>query len=406
MTTTPQKHAVLSPSSAHRWMACPGSVALEAGIPSTSSKYSDEGTAAHDIAAKALLAGGLMPVCPNREMGRYVGNYVEAVLRSSAGHTLLVEQQLDLEPITGEMDAKGTADAVIITSDGKELQVHDLKYGMGVEVYAEDNPQLMIYGLAALQQYAMFGDFERVRLVIHQVRLTDMPDDWEISVEDLLAFGEEVKMAAIRAIAIKDAQQQGIPLGLSTMNPGDKQCRFCKAKSTCPALAATAIEGVTGKQVSFDEFIEAPQAIVTATRMVTVAEADKLARLLPLVPLIRDWCKSIEDRVQLSLAAGEVIPGFKLVEGKRGSRSWSDEGEVEAIMQGMRLNHDQMYASKLISPTQAEKAFADVNPRRWARLQEYIERQDGKPVVVSETDKRPALVVDNTQLFVGMTDAE
>lgn len=408
-TTGPTKHAVLSPSSAHRWMPCPGSVTLEKDIPSVGSKYSDEGTVAHDLAAQALLAKGLMPACPDREMGKAVGNYVEAVLRAAHGHTLLVEQALNLQPVTGEEDAQGTADAVIISSNGKNLQIHDLKYGKGVEVYAEDNPQLMIYGLAALEQYKEFGDFETVTLVIHQVRLTDLPDEWTIQVKDLLAFGEKVRAAALAAInplyeVWTDEKRIRHPaeFSLKNLNPGDKQCRFCRAKATCPALAASVQDTVRGVEVSFDDFVDQPQAIVTQQRMASVADAEKLARLLPLVPLIKAWCKGVEERALAVLMSSEQIPGYKLVEGKRGNREWGDDNAVEGIMKGMRLNQDEMYSMKLISVAQAEKLLKDVNPKRWARLQEYVERNDGKPIIAEESDKRPALVIDNSNLFNGM----
>lgn len=395
MGQAPTGHAVLSPSSAHRWLVCPGSVALEAGIPNRSSKYADEGTKAHDLAARVLNTG-LMPACEDREMGKYVKQYNDSVRRYRQDNDgcLLVEQQLNLEPITGEKEAFGTADAVIISDDGKELQIHDLKYGMGVEVSAENNEQLMIYALAALEQYAMMGNFERVKLVIHQVRLRSEPDEWEVKVSDLGEFFVDVRVAAVKALKLGNE---------NLLMPTEKACRFCRAKSTCPALGQK-IESAVGFS-DLDTEVEPAKAIVTQERMASIADAEKLSRLLPLVPLIEQWCKAVKTRADAILLAGEHLPGYKLVEGKRGNRTWSDEEKAEAELKAMRYKIEDMYNLKLISPTDAEKLMAD-NPRRWKKVQELITRSDGKPTVVPETDKRPAIVIDDSKMFQSLTTQE
>lgn len=378
MANGPEGHAVLSPSSAHRWLHCPGSVALEAGIPQTTSKYADEGTKAHDLGAKCLNVprGEPWPMADDRDMARYITNYVNSVFDYAKDNILLVEQKLDISSITGEEGAFGTADAVIITADGKELQLHDLKYGLGVEVSAERNEQLMIYALAALEQYDTMGDFERVRLVIHQVRLRAAPDEWDCAVKELKGFGEKV------------AHQAGLALsGSNLLNPGDKACRFCRAKATCPAL----IEKLHST-IGFDDLDEGNK-ITASARMITVADAKKLAQVYPLVDLIEGWCKAVRQRMDAVLLAGEKIPGYKLVEGKRGNRKWTDETAVETMLKAMRYTIEEMYNLKLISPTQAEKLIAEANPRRWKKLEEVIVREDGKPTVAPESDRRPPLVV-------------
>lgn len=389
-------HAQLSPSSASRWMKCPGSVVLSRDLPDSSSEFADEGTDAHELAA-LCLANGLPPTAYEGrilEKGNVVGSdmiqavgeyvdYVRGVLEGTQGD-LLVEQRLPIGSITNEADAHGTADAVILA--GEELIVIDLKYGRGVPVDAEGNPQLQIYGLAALREFELLGDFRSVRMVIHQPRLNSV-SEWVQTVEALEAFGVEVSQ---RAAAVDRARnsERASPWNSLFLAPGAQQCKFCKAKAECPALAAKVREEIGA---DFDDL----EGIKTVTEAVPKMGADFLGQALGAADLIESWLKAVRAEVETRLLAGQLVPGFKLVQGKKGNRAWTSKDEAEAALKAMRIKHDQMYDYSVISPASAEKLVKAevIGPRQWPKLQALITQSEGKPSVAPESDKRPALQI-------------
>lgn len=413
-------HAQLSPSSAHRWLHCPGSVVLEAGEPDTSSDFADEGTAAHFLASECLdhnkqaadhlgqtilvtrtetdwLPDGWTPGNAGKgfdvdaEMATQVQKYLDYV-RAIPGQ-LMIEQRLSIAHLTGEDGAKGTSDSVILAGD--EIVIVDLKYGRGVKVDAHKNEQLAIYALAALQEFEFVGDFQRARLVIHQPRL-DHISEWDLPIEGsdqtLRAFEKHVVARAAKAKALI-----GTPpaeLNDDHLSASDKACRFCKAKATCPALRTKVLTTVA------DDFVDVNEPIAPQLAGAEQRENDNrtLGKLLGAVDLIEGWCKAIRAKVETELLAGRAVPGFKLVEGRRGSRKWTSEQEAEATLKAMRLKVEQMYDLSLISPTTAEKLHKSdaIGPRQWKTLQTLIGQSEGKPSVAPASDKRPALVVQAT----------
>lgn len=407
-------HARWSPSGAHRWMPCPGSLVLEEGYGDSTSKYAAEGTAAHDLAARCLTSGldaadaigesieaDGFAFTVDQDFAANVQTYLDLVrdLVKSTGGCLLVEQALPLQHLTGEPDAVGTGDAVILTDD--EAICIDLKFGRGVGVSAEDNYQLKMYGLGALHLYAGLGEFKRVRGIICQPRANSGPtvseDSW--TVEALSEFASEIGVAVQQSILAADP---GSDIG-DFLQAGEKQCRFCKAKASCPALRAT-VAAVMFSEPSVDEFPDLtavqPDNVavfdqVSKERAVDVGQYDAeiIGKLLPHLSLVELWCKTVRDRGEELLHAGVAVPGYKLVQGKKGNRAWADADEAEATMKSMRLKHDEMYSYSLISPTTAEKLLKATNPKRWAKLQKLVTQADGKPTVAPESDKRPAIQI-------------
>ena len=398
-------HAKLSPSGAHRWMRCPGSVVLEAQYPDESSSYAREGTAAHELAALVLEDGEATaqayvgkriayndhgedvqwPI--TQDMADYVDDYVKLVRERAEGATLLVERKLPIDHITGEKGATGTSDVVIIDHANAEIVVIDLKYGMGVRVSAEENEQTQLYALGALEEYSVLGDFAHVSMLIHQPRLNHV-SEWTITVEQLLTFAKSASFAAGQCDLARSLDGEDAIAGF--LSPGEKQCRFCKAKATCPALRAEITEVVGGSSAAtldeFSDFTPEPVDMQTGDNYLPIAMAK--------VGMVEDWCKAVRAEVERRLLAGQNVDGYKLVEGKRGPRKWSDADGIEQLFKSFRLRQDEMYDFTLISPTKAEKVFKE-NPKRWAKVQERITQSTGKPSVAPATDRRQAIAVQS-----------
>lgn len=384
-------HALLSASGSHRWSTCPASIRLESALPYTSSKFADEGTAAHEVGSWCLINNAMPDQYPlpavevngvqwpvTNDMKNHVSTYIEEVRGRVGTGSLLVEQKVNYSTWIDVEDSFGTSDSVILHDD--RIEIVDLKYGMGVRVDATENEQLLLYALGALYEYEMLGDFKTVTTTIVQPRLNHV-SDFEISVDDLKAFGERMQVAARRAMDVYEATTPPKP---EDFKPSEDACRFCKAKATCPALYQ---EVETETRDLFAALVENG-----ASAMAAAVLEDRLAQAMEKVSLIEDFCKAIRSETERRLLAGHPVPGFKLVEGRRGNREWTSEDEAEAALKSMRLKVDDMYDLKLKSPTKIEKVLKD-NPRRWTKLQELISRSDGKPSVAPESDKRPALAI-------------
>lgn len=398
-------HAILSPSSAERWLNCPGSLYATKDLPDVNTSYAKEGTTAHALAEFCLKfnkkavdsLGKLMTpngIYVDDEMVDAIQEYVDTVngIKASMSDLLIVdiEQKLDFTDIldvasvkdtlpadTDKFEAFGTADAIIV-GDG-ELQIHDLKYGKGVQVYAEDNKQLMIYALAAYQYYSLCCDITKISMHIHQPRLYHH-SEYSVTPDELLAFGEKLKEKAIKAYTV---YIKG-PTNDDDFCAGESQCRFCKAAGNCEALAkhVTATIGA-----DFDVINDVGDVVIDA---VTVDAPEDVAIKFSALNTIKSWITAVETRVNSLLQQGQKVPGYKLVIGRQGNRVWINVEEAESALKTFKLKEDERYTKKLISPTQALKLLKD-SPKRIAKLEGFITRPEGKPTVVPESDKRPAI---------------
>jgi hypothetical protein len=425
------KHAELGPSSAERWMSCPGSVPLSRGLVDEGSDYADQGTAAHYLAAHCLELGdevkdylgdkilllenmhtgehyelfeGIHIEQPSKQLNcfevdadmvEHVGKYVADVRRVASGlpgSELHVEQSLTISYLTGEEDAKGTSDVVIPSEE--TLVVADLKYGQGVRVNAEDNPQLKMYAASAKRKFELMFDFKDVHVAILQPRL-DHISQHTYTLKEIEDFEEEV-VAAAGTVAEADAlyAHDGLSPAFQDvyLNPSEDACRWCKAKATCPKLAQVIEDEINA---DFDDLsgVEDEKHYVEL-KVAEYVDPELLSKKAKSIALIEMWCKAVRGKVESMLLDGKEVPDFKLVEGKMGHRKWVDEHEAEEMMKSMRLKADEMYDKKLISPTTAEKVLKST-PKRWDRIKDLITQTKGAPSVAPASDKRPAMVVTN-----------
>jgi len=352
-TEKKMSHAKLSPSSAFRWLNCPGSIRLSAGIKDTSSPAAEEGTRAHELAEKMLA--GKKGKADSDEMLAYVQQYVDYVREIAGDNKVYIEQRVDLTEYVP--NGYGTADVITITGD--TLHVIDLKYGLS-RVFPKDNPQLYLYALGAYTGLKKKKRKAVKAVLVHIIQ--PRCDSWlhhEIPVDELLAWGEEIKPKAEMCLT-DDAE----------LNPSEGACRWCPAAPTCPALHKQALEVVGGdfEVLPVIEDMDAPQ-MITALRF---------------KPLIIEWLTKLEAHLEHELTSGHEIEGLKLVEG-RSMRKYTDNAEK---VLAKRLGDSAfLYTKKLITLTAAEKL---VGKQEFQDL-DITFKPDGKPKVVPDTDSRLAI---------------
>lgn len=374
----PEVHAILGASSAHRWMNCPGSVALNASAPDKTSIYADEGTLAHSLAenminynlgrmAKKEFNKAFGEIKKNelytQEMQEYIEGYVNTIwelMNEAKAVTpdaeLLTEQRLDFSEYVP--DGFGTGDVVIVY-DGF-VHIIDLKYGKGVGVSAESNPQLMLYGLGALAAYDLLYGIKTVKMTIIQPRL-DIVSSYEVYAEDLEDWGENVVKPKAEAALKEDAP----------CNAGS-WCRFCKVKSTCRARAEANLE------LAKFEFQD-PRLLSDTEIGSTLKRAEEIAA----------WAGDVKAYAQTeAVEHGKKWDGWKLVEG-RSNRKYTDELAVAKTLTDAGYEEAVLYERKLLGITAMEKLVGKKNFTEL--LGELVIKPAGAPTLVEVSDKRPEI---------------
>lgn len=374
----PGVHALLGPSGAKRWMSCPPSARLEEQFEEEESEYAAEGTLAHSLAeqillynngeiSKKALSGRINKLKEDplysQEMQDYIEDYanrvweiVNEVKTSCPDALILFEQQLDYSEYVPE--GFGTGDVVIVADD--LVNVIDLKYGKGVGVSAEDNPQLRLYGLGAYLEHSMLYDIQRVRMTIIQPRIENISTE-ELTVGELLTWAEtEVRQKAELAFA-----------GEGDFAVGD-HCRFCRARKICRARTDYNLE--LAKYDFADAALLADEEIGEVLR-----KADDLA----------NWVKDITDYALAEALKGKKFDGWKLVEGTS-RRNYADQSKAEKVLVDAGYPLEKIRKPvELVGLTEMAKVTG--KKRFEELLSGLLIKPEGKPTLVPESDKRPEL---------------
>ena len=374
-----------SPSKADQMEECPGSVALTMHLPDQRSGAADAGTLCHWLSAEFLSGAYEFEPnaylthdpngnhdCPDvspdlkvtQEMCDLIQYYVDYVRREAVGADLMyLEARVAMnEALSVESGAEGTADALIFFPD--MIKVIDAKFGY--TPVSEHTSQLKRYALGARETFGHICDAERFKLAICQPKI-DFIGELEMTSAELDDYAVMAKASAAQVRSAIELQADPTfsdeEWELSFLNPGEKQCRWCKAKAWCPALTKVA-----------EDFIEMTADVPSMTQ-------EALARAMDLTPLMEERSKAVRAAVEGALVKGEAVPGYKLVQGRKGARAWSDEAAAEVLLKNkFRLKVEEAYNLKLISPTQAEKILGE-QPKRWAQLEKLITQSEGKPSV-------------------------
>ena len=365
-------HAFLSASASHRWLACPPSAKLCAEVEGQESPYAQQGTDAHELCQylveKALGREVSDPTSKlewyDAEMQECAEGYCSFVMEQIAkakehcpDPLICIEQKLDYSRWV--QDGFGTGDCVIVADD--TLHIIDFKYGLGVLVTAsgEDgtgNSQLKCYALGALDTFGDLYAIKHIRLSIYQPRRAHV-DTFELSTEELLKWADEV-LAPTARLAYE---------GGGEFHAGE-HCRFCRIKATCRKRAAYSLE------LAKYEFAEAPSL-----------SSEEIGVILPQIESLISWAEDIKAYALEQALAGVQYPGFKLVEG-RAVRKFSDEEQV--IRAVCEAGFDP-FEKKLLGITAMQKLLGKA--RFDELLSGLIEKPNGKPALVPESDKRPAI---------------
>jgi len=383
-------HSLFAPSAAHRWMACPGSMTfVDPTLPETDGgPWAAEGTAAHTLASRALemkrdcsfwigeeIQVGERVFKVDDDMAMHTQVYVDYVRdRAAKGH-MLIEQWVDLTQHYGT-EAGGTLDAGVAASG--ELDVIDLKFGRGVQVYAEHNAQLMSYALGALDLLDMFGPFTKINLTIVQPRL-DHIDVWSTTVEELSAFATAARTAVQNACDMLAGECAPV------MIPGESQCRWCPGKSDCPALT---------DKIQRD--MEVEFATINTVEFIPASKTNAdLALKYSAIPLIQSWCKAVADELRTRVLDHQQIIGedgkpFKIVQGKPGNMAWTDKDAASQLLTA-QIAEKAYEPPCLITPSAAKKALGKKRINVWTDvLAPLTIRADGKATLVPGSDPRDA----------------
>lgn len=381
----PGQHSKLGPSKADTWVPCTRSVSFieeneDRLPPETSSVYADEGTRAHDIAQQVLTSTcDIVEIPPEfADLTLYLNEVIRA---RAAGGEVFIEAKV---PLWYKPEDTGMVDFGVIREVDRRMHVYiiDLKWGQGIYVPAFENRQTAIYALSFIiwlekeQGLYAFPPDTLIDICIVRPRWRDEEDridHWVVTLADLLEFTRHIDEAAQRIESGKQLQ----------WGPTEKGCWQCPAQPICP-----------NRYQNAEEAIPMPLEEITDDPIWDLVPDEKVLLLLQKTDEIREllnkaW-KYAEDRHQM----GKPIPGTKLVQGRQGKRQWTDEQAAAKLLAKLKVPADQRVEKKVVSVATAEKlvkAAIKDNEKLSSQFASLITRPEGKPTLVLDTDRRPAL---------------
>lgn len=405
-------HSIFSPSGSAMWANCSGSLIPNLFQSDTAGQDAAIGTVAHGVGEEWLKSGvrpdhlidtvkeisegdNAFSVTIDHSMMEYVGQYVDWCIYLPGTH--FVETRVDFSDLTPLKKQTGTADHAACTF-GK-LVITDLKFGQGVQVYAKESTQGLLYAYGFFKRYDELFDFQTIIIRIAQPRLGHF-DDWEITREELLSWAAWLKARAYAAWC-KDAVR----------TPGDKQCKWCRIKTDCAAHAVFVerlVDGVfdnlddpitSDEMMSVGQRIESGDLLFNPISLGSLNVAQK-ATLLPYRKMVESWFADIHADLETRCLNGEDIPGYKLVTGKS-NRVFTNNEDAAETLEMLGLPEDVIHPRGMITPAQAEGALTKVGFKRKelpTLLNSVVRKPPGKQTMAPDTDKRQAVasVVSDT----------
>ncbi len=378
-----RSHAILSASSSNKWLVCTPSARLEEQFPNKTSEYMAEGTLAHEI-AEFKVKSYFLEATPrstytrrlnklkkkdlfDQEMLGHTDTYLEFIkgeaLQTNTKPFIAVEQRVDFSKYVPE--GFGTADCILIS--GNTLQVIDFKYGKGVKVEAEDNPQMKLYALGALEQFGIFYNISCIKMSIVQPRIDNI-SSYEMQKDQLLEWGESV---------VKPQAQKAF-MGIGDFVQG-QHCKFCKAKGACEFRATENMKVV--------EEIKKASGLLTNTQ---------ISEMLIKTEGVEQWIKDLKANALEKILKGEDIPDWKAVEGKS-NRKITDVDKAFEILEANGFDQAILYERKPINLTQLEKVVG--KKKLTETIGDYIEKPKGAPTLAKASDKREPFRVSAAEEF-------
>lgn len=404
-------HANLSPSKRHRWGLCPGSIREEAKYPDNrSGPAAIDGTHSHtllelclseDVEPETLVSatmqdddGTFIVDIERAQRVKVATDYVKQ-RRAEQLSAVIAEHRVNPQRLIARDDMSGTVDIQIYGTD--VLEIVDYKDGMGA-VQAEGNAQLELYAVGALADADEPYPWKRVRMTIIQPKmaLRGQPaiTSHEVDISEILAIVDRLVIEGA-AVDAPDAP----------LVPGESQCKFCKAKGSCAALASNVMKEIG---IMFQPVMSLDVAQQSADKDPSTMDDGQILSIMEAAPLMRQLLEGVEKEALRRLQSGQAITGLKLVNG-RGSRAWAlQDDEIAEKLVKMGIPKGSVYETKLVSPAKAEKLTwekrdgtkVQLTERQLKRMeQEYVVKMAGKLAVATESDSRPAVVMNAAPLF-------